>query len=193
MVIRQLIKMNIFINVMKHASSFETFFKEYYSSFCFFANRYVKDTVVAESIVADVALKVWERRDELKNSTALKSYFYSSVRNACLNYIDKEKRKKTRKAKYVSTIEQQEPSFIENIIRTETLAEVEKAVYALPAQCQRVFIKLFFEGKSLSETAQEMKLSVSTIKNQRLRGIKLLRGQLTTMATVVWAIVCFVM
>ena len=177
---------------MKHTSSFETFFKEHYESFCFFANRYLKDRAAVESIVADVALKVWHRREELKHPSALKSYFYSSIRNACLNHIDKEKRKALKKAKYVAIIEQEEPSIIENIIHTETLAEVEKAVYALPLQCQRVFIKLFFEGKSLSETAEEMKLSVSTIKNQRLRGIKLLRNQLATMATIVWAMVFFI-
>ena len=169
--------------------SFEQFYKDHYSSFCFFANRYVNNTTTAEAIVSDVALKVWERKEGLKNPAALKSYFYSSIRNACLNHIIKEKRKAAKKAKYINTMKREEPSFIENIIHTETLSTLEAAVHTLPVQCRRVFIKLFFEGKSLAETAKEMNLTVSTIKNQRLRGIKLLRNQMATMATVVWALI----
>jgi DNA-directed RNA polymerase specialized sigma24 family protein len=37
---------------------------------------------------------------------------------------------------------------------------------------------LYIEGKSLADTAKEMRLSIFTIKSQRQRGIKLLREQL---------------
>ena len=166
---------------------FDTFFKEHYASFCFFANRYVKDTMVAEAIVGDVALKVWERRDGL-NPAVLKSYFYSAIRNACLNHVIKEQRKAAKKARYIRTIQMQEASFEESIIRTETFARLEAAVHTLPPQCRKVFIKLFFEGKSLAQTAEEMNLTVSTIKNQRLRGIKLLRTQMAMVTTIICAL-----
>jgi RNA polymerase sigma-70 factor (ECF subfamily) len=174
---------------MKETSTFfETFFKEHYASFCFFANRYVKDSLATEAIVSDVALKVWKKKKGLKNPNALKSYFYSAVRNGCLNYIAKEKRKAAKKAQYASSVQLAEPSFVENIIRTETLSTLEVAVHTLPPQCRKVFIKLFFEGKSLAQTAEEMNLTISTIKNQRLRGIKLLRTQMTMVTMIICAV-----
>ena len=157
-------------------TSFELFFKDNYKSFCFFASRYLKDSQLAEDIVSDVALKVWGKRDELKSTAALKNYFYTSIRNACLNHITKEKNRKESIDKNAGPLH--ESTILENIIRTETLRELEAAIETLPTQCRNVFIKLFKEGKSLSEAAEEMSLSIFTIKAQRQRGIQLLRKRL---------------
>jgi RNA polymerase sigma-70 factor (family 1) len=172
--------------------SFTTFYHDHYAFFCFFANRFVNNMQEAEDIVGDVAFRVWEKRDELRNDTALKTYFYTSLRNACLNRIGKEKTIAKRESRYVNSIQSEQPSVLENIIRTETLRELETAIHSLPAQCRRVFIHLFVEGKTLSETAEEMQLSLSTIKNQRQRGIQLLRKRLTPTALVFCiAALCF--
>jgi RNA polymerase sigma-70 factor (ECF subfamily) len=45
----------------------------------------------------------------------------------------------------------------------------------LPSECHKVFMKLFVEGKSVVEAAAELKVAVSTVKNQKARGIKILR------------------
>jgi RNA polymerase sigma-70 factor (family 1) len=156
--------------------SFVVLYQQWYTSFCYFANRYVKEPQVAEDIVSDVALKVWEKKDDLKNIVVLKNYFYTSIRNACINYINKEKSRKERINKNAGPL--QESTILENIIRTETLHELELAIENLPTQCRKVFIKLFKEGKTLSEAAEEMGLSIFTIKAQRQRGIQLLRKKL---------------
>jgi RNA polymerase sigma-70 factor (family 1) len=172
--------------------SFTTFYHDHYASFCFFANRFVNNRQEAEDIVGDVAFRVWEKKDELRNDTALKTYFYTSLRNACLNRIGKAKTNAKKESLYVNSIQSEQPSVLENIIRTETLRELETAIHSLPAQCRRVFIHLFVEGKTLSETAEEMQLSLSTIKNQRQRGIQLLRKRLTPTALVFCiAALCF--
>jgi DNA-directed RNA polymerase specialized sigma24 family protein len=43
-----------------------------------------------------------------------------------------------------------------------------------------VFVKLFVEGKSVVEAAAELNVAVSTVKNQKARGIKLLRMRLSS-------------
>lgn len=157
--------------------SFIDFFHKNYSSFCFFANRYISDPIMSTDIVGDVALKILEKKTELENIVSLKSYFYSCIRNACINKLRKEKAQLKNEAAYQACLHDNEQTVLENIIRTETLREVEAAIQALPPQCQKVFLKLFFEGKSLSETAKEMNLSIFTVKAQRQRGIKLLRNR----------------
>lgn len=137
----------------------------------------MNDPVIAEDIVADVALKLWEKKDELENISSFKSYFYTSIRNACINWINKEKSKLKNEAAYQASTFPSEQTTLENIIHTETFRQLEIAIHSLPRQCRRIFIKLFLEGKSLSETAEEMKLSLFTVKAQRQRGIKLLRKQ----------------
>jgi len=159
--------------------SFELLYKSNYVSFCFFANRYLNNSTLAEDIVGDVALKLWEKKEELNKIDAFKSYFYTSIRNACINWIKKEQsRSKNDATAYLPATQWDQQTALENIIRTETFQELETAVHSLPSQCRKVFLKLFIEGKTLSETAEEMELSIFTVKAQRQRGIKLLRKQM---------------
>ncbi|MGN6399893.1 MAG: RNA polymerase sigma-70 factor [Flavisolibacter sp.] len=171
--------------------SFISFYRNHYTSFCFFANRFVNNLVIAEDIVGDIALKLWEKRGELENIGSFKAYFYTSIRNACLNWINKEQSKLKNETAYKASALPIEQTTLENIIRTETFRELETAIHSLPAQCRRIFIKLFIEGKSLSETAEEMKLSLFTVKAQRQRGIKLLRKQLIGPLFFLWIIFLF--
>jgi len=172
-------------------TSFELFFKDNYKSLCFFANRYINDPLIVEDVVGDVAFKVWKKRCELRNDAALKSYFYTSLRNTCLEWISAEKSKGRRKKQYLDSVQLEQSSILENIIRTETLHELELAIQTLPLQCRRVVVKLFVEGKSLSEVAEEMQLSVTTIKSQRQRGIKLLRGRFSLTILFIFAMLVF--
>jgi RNA polymerase sigma-70 factor (ECF subfamily) len=48
----------------------------------------------------------------------------------------------------------------------------------LPTQCGLVFKKFFVEGKDYPTIAEEMKLSISTVRNQKRRALLLLRGRL---------------
>lgn len=166
------------------ANEFNIFYKKYYSSFCSFANRFVNDTVMAEDIVGDVAIKVWEKKGGLRNPNALRSYFYTSIRNTCLTHITDKKKNHVKAAQYKVTMDTYQPSFFENVVRTETFNQLEAAIKTLPGQCKKVFIKHYFEEKSFSEIASEMNLSISTVKNQRLRGIKLLRNKLAPVTTI---------
>jgi RNA polymerase sigma factor (sigma-70 family) len=63
----------------------------------------------------------------------------------------------------------------EKMVTAETIHLLYKAIDELPVQCRKVFTKLYVEGKSVAEAAAEMKVTVSTVKNQKARGIKLLK------------------
>lgn len=170
---------------------FTAFYNQWYASLCYFANRYVNDSLVAEDIVGDVALKLWEKLISLRSEEALKSYFYTSLRNACLDWLAKEKTREKREKRYVSSLPAEESAFTERLIETETLRRLEVAIDSLPAQCRTVFIKLFKEGKSLSEAADEMGLSIFSIKAQRQRGIKLLRERMVNICFILSLFTCF--
>jgi RNA polymerase sigma-70 factor (ECF subfamily) len=159
---------------------FLIFYKKSFNSFCFFANRYLNSHIQAEDIVSEVALRVWEKRFDLQNPNALKTYFYRAIRNACIDALRKEKAMETRFAGFSAPVVENH-NILDNIIYSETLQELESALQKLPPQCKKVCINLFIEGKTLNETAEELQLSINTIKSQRQRGIKLLRHKLTNL------------
>jgi RNA polymerase sigma-70 factor (family 1) len=167
--------------------SFTTFFHDHYSSLCFFANRFVKDPQEAEDIVAEVAVKIWEKRETLEHAAALKNYFYTSIRNACLRFLENKERKTIREedAPYIYPV--QSTNTLENIIRTEMFREVERALDHLPPQCRKVFTKLYIEGKTVAQAAKELQLNTSTVKAHKQRGLVILRKKLSSPGIVMLA------
>lgn len=155
---------------------FAVFYHDHYASFCFFANRFINDTQEAEDIVSEVAIRVWEKLDSIEHEAALKNYFYTSIRHACLRALENKKRKKSKEKEYSLRYLSQPSTGLEFIIRTEMLGEVERLLSNLTPQCRKVFTKLYVEGKTETEAAEELDVSVNTIKFHRKKGLKLLRG-----------------
>ena len=172
-------KLNDFLLSFKEGEEegFTYFFNLHYKPLFYFAGRYIKDNAAAEDIVADSFIKLWAKREIFDSESGLTGYLYRTVYHACLRSLQQEQYKNLHKKSYAGQINITEQDYINNIIKTETLHQLHGAIYKLPAQCRKVFVKLYIEGKSVSETAQEMNLTTSTIKNQKARGLKLLRPE----------------
>jgi RNA polymerase sigma-70 factor (family 1) len=158
---------------------FNHFFNSLYKPLYFFATRYVKDSAAAEDIITDSFIKLWDKREIFETEAGIKGYLYKTVYNASIRWLQNQQRKMFHLSSYAKQNDTTEHSYLNNIIKAETINNLHKAIGHLPAQCKTVFTKLFIEGKSASETAQEMNLTISTIKNQKARGIKLLKTLLS--------------
>lgn len=159
---------------------FNYFFTAYYKPLYFFAFSYIKDEDAAEDIVSESFIKLWDRRKKIKIEVEaqLKSYLYKVVSNACLKELRRRTTDHGRQKEIVLLSDKFDKDCFENMIRAETIHLLHKAIEQLPAQCRTVFRKLYVEGKSVADAAGEMGLTVSTIKNQKARGIKLLKPKL---------------
>ena len=76
----------------KDEKTFERYYKENYKSFFLMSCKYLKDPALAEEIVNDVFLKLWEDGDKIKIESSLKSYIYKAIINRSINVLNKSKR-----------------------------------------------------------------------------------------------------
>ena len=134
---------------------------------------------------------VWNKRERMETEAGLRGYLYKTVYHGCLRWMENEERRvkhleEYRKVKVENEVEEYE----RNLIRTETLRLVHESMEQLPEQCRKVFVKLFIEGKSVKEAAEELRVTVSTINNQKARGLKLLRMKLGFIVCSFWFVVC---
>jgi len=159
-------------------SGFEYFFNALYKAVYLFAFRYVKDKATAEDIISTSFIKLWSKRNIFETEAGIRAYLYRSVYNACIRHLQQTQNRNLHNKTYITQIDTTQQSYIHDIIKAETINNLQKAISHLPEQCKKVFTKLYIEGKSVTETAQEMNLTISTIKNQKARGIKLLRPKL---------------
>ncbi len=147
---------------------FEALFHKYYSLLCDYALTYLEDVNEAEDTVQEVFVYLWNYRKSIIISTSLKSYLYSSVKHRALNVLKHQV--VTRRHSPLLT------EFLENLanenyseLEQEQLEQVRKALKELPDQCRIVFMKSCLEGKKYKEIAEELHISVNTVKTHILK------------------------
>ena len=68
--------------------AYKLFFERYYQLFAHFATKYVSDFAVCEDIVHDVIMDCYVSRRVFNDMDGFKSFFYVSIKNRCLNYLE---------------------------------------------------------------------------------------------------------
>ena len=159
--------------------AFELLFRLYYQPLKKFAAKLLNNTEQAEDLVQEVFVQFWESRNSIKQ-TALKSYFYTIVKNKALNQL----RHLKVQQKHIAEILHTSDEFIETEenneeVKLKLLMSIEK----LPTQCKKVFIMSRMDGLKQKEIAEELNISVKTVKNQIGKALKVLREELKVFYT----------
>lgn len=165
-----------FLTLLKKGdqNAFKIIFDTYYKRLYAFSLQYTEDTFAAEEIVEETLLKLWQKRHKLENIDNLKSYLYSMVRNASIDFLKKEKkfvRLDTKKHDSMSLKEQ-------FVIEEETHAILFQALETLPKKCRTVFELSCLNGAKYKDIAEDLQISINTVKSQRARAIELLKSYL---------------
>lgn len=154
-------------------------FKEYYDRLVYFSLQLIKDKDQAEDLVQDAFIKYWNQRETvIQDPIAIKNFLYSTVRNASLNVIRHNKVVESY-IEFQGSTEPEEPPVIEAIITAEAVAEIHAALQSLPESHRIISIMGYFDGKKNQEIADELGMSVNTVKKQKQRALELMRVQLS--------------
>lgn len=158
--------------------SIENLFNTYYLRLSYFAFKMLDDKAGAEDVAQDAFVKYWTRRGEFPNETTAKTYLYITVRNACLNILRHEGVEKKYLEQQDKTKTQEEEKGLSQIIESEVLGEIHKAIEDLPPGCRQVLKLAYFEKLKNDEIASLLQVSINTVKTQKARALQLLRIKL---------------
>ena len=159
----------------KQTEAFRELFSEFYNSLVLFAMGFVEQQDVAEDIVQETFITVWENKKTFNSYQGLKAYLYELVQNKCTNYL-KHRQVEDKYASYVKTTgEEAEGDY--SLMQEEIYRELYMAVRELPEKCQRVF-ELHLEGKKNDEIAEILGISVLTVKSHKQNAIHILKEKM---------------
>ncbi|WP_455584284.1 RNA polymerase sigma-70 factor [Bacteroides sp.] len=162
--------------------AYKFIFDHYYALMGAIAYEYVEDYYVSQNIVEDVMMSIWEKRDQLNISTSIKSYLLTSVRNRCIDHL----RSQSREAEIFS-IESEigssscyipDQEMFEQIVLSELETKIEEIIQSMPEECKQVFLLSRYREKSYAEIADELHISVNTVKYHIKKALSLLREEL---------------
>ncbi len=156
----------------KQTEAFRELFSEFYNSLVLFAMGFVEQQDVAEDIVQEVFIAVWEREAKYPTYNAFRSFLYNSVKNASLNYL----KHKNVEEKYLASLslENERDDIDLKIMEEELYRLLFKTIDELPDKCRNIFL-LHLEGKGNEEIALLLNLSILTVKTQKKRAMQYIR------------------
>jgi RNA polymerase sigma-70 factor, ECF subfamily len=158
--------------------AFEALFHEYHAALCAFAYRYLGARDLAEEVVQEVFLLVWERRATLEVRTSVRSFLFIAVRNASISYLRHERVVRRREPEVRTVLQALASTEGPDAAGAETIAAVQQAIGRLPARCRLVFTLHREQGLTYTEIAGVLGISPRTVEVQIGRALKSLRHAL---------------
>lgn len=156
----------------KDEEAFEKYYKEHYKVFFFLAFKYVKSAEQAQEIVNDIFVKLWRDGHDLIIEVSLKSYICRAIINRSINALNKNKKdfqnqkELSYRAEKIYEMRQMEESELE--------IRLYRAINQLPEQCKKVFYMSRFKELKQQEIADQLGISIKTVKNHITHALKLL-------------------
>ncbi len=159
-------------------ASFQALFRLLYPSLCLYAGKIAGNNGVAEDIAEEAFIKVWNRRTDFPHFPAIRSFLYTTVRNACFDYLRKQQTQQNAHKWVLPLLQAGVENKMDLLIKTETYRELYTAIEELPERCRKVIVLSFVEGKTGKEVAATLDMEPSTVRSHKNRGIMLLRQRL---------------
>ncbi len=156
--------------------AFTQFYTLFFQKLLLASDKYVKDVFIAEEIVQNVFLKIWEDPAQLEEINSVKAYLYKSVINASINHVNRQKNIEHHHQKIATNLT--EENLIDLDEENELIVLLHNEIDKLPPQCRKVFKLNRFERLKYKEIASMLEISEKTVENHIGTALKTLRKSL---------------
>lgn len=162
--------------------AYEAVYNEFFGILYHLSFQYLHDEKVAEEIVQDTFMKLWEIRTSLNNQINLRNYLYTITKNNCLNYLRNQK----ISMKHLENLKYLEMQFnydaldkIGNYLQFEELRyKIDEAISQLPEEVIETFKLSRFEELSYKQIGEKQGISIKTVEARISKALKILRIEL---------------
>ena len=148
--------------------AFEKIFNAYFNILFTYAHNLLEKPFIAEDIVENVFLKLWERREIIRIKGPLLNYLLASVKNACLDQIKSEHIRRNYRERVIKKALLDENFEFHAIISADPLQEkelkkaIKKSVQNLPTDYRKVFKMSQYYNMTNREIAAKLGISSHT-------------------------------
>jgi RNA polymerase sigma-70 factor (ECF subfamily) len=149
----------------------------YHHKLCVYAYSFTHDHNLSEDIVQNVFMRIWKKRNNLKEDFALNSFLYKSVYNEFIDQYRSQKTVYPLEKKYIEAlndiVENEDDHSLERIIKL-----VKREIQNLPPKCKEIFLLSKEEGLTNIEIAEYKNVSIKSVEAHITKAYSILRSAL---------------
>ncbi len=161
-------------------AAYNTLVRSWAVSLYRFAYVLTSDAQMAEDIVQDVFVYVWERREQIDFSRNIKSYLFQSIRNRALNMLQHVRAQSRVETVVHEATVRTSANDGEIALEEEDLAcMLREALATLPPRTREIFMLHREQGMSYTDIADVLGIGIPTIHNQMSRASKVVQAAIS--------------
>jgi len=147
----------------------------YHKKLCVYAYSLTNDRDLAEDIVQNVFMSIWNNRFKLKEDFVVKSYLYKSVYNEFIDQYRKNKEVLKLDKKYIDALAEVVEEEDENSLN-KLVTIVKREIENLPPKCKQIFLLSKEEGLTNVEIAEYLNVSIKSVEAHITKAFAILRS-----------------
>lgn len=134
---------------------------------------------LAEELVQETMIKVWRRADSFNSQkSSASTWIYTIARNSRIDWFRREARKRVQlEADDFYEPAPENPAYL-SLVQIRNQKSVQENIKLLPQDQLEVITKIYYEGKTHSEVAEELTLPLGTVKSRIRLALKKMNLQL---------------
>lgn len=166
-------------------SNFRHLYTSNYQRAFLFVKRYVNNAVVAEDIVSEVMIKLWQLMKE-KTFDSSEAMLITMLHNSSINYL-KHKQIEMEALEKVTYTQRREmeirisalEDFTPDMMKLSEINEIiKKTLDTLSPMTRDIFVKSRYENMSNKEIAESFNITTKAVEYHITKTLKLMKGQL---------------
>ncbi|WP_443939737.1 RNA polymerase sigma factor [Pedobacter sp. MW01-1-1] len=141
----------------------------------YYIQRTAKSPFLAEDIVHDTFVKLWESRKEIDSSKPFKPYLYTIAKRTLLNVLKRAQHEVTILSEIRKHATATEDTTDQNIAYNESNSLIKEAIQSLTGQPKAVFILCRLNGLTYKQAAAELGITESTVNKHMNKALTLIK------------------
>jgi RNA polymerase sigma-70 factor (family 1) len=158
--------------------AFQKLYQKYHGKLYAHVIKFAKSQSLAQDVLHDVFVKIWENRASLKEELSFQSYLFTMAKNHLLNLLKRASHENSILQEILIHTEKASTVTENTLCYLETRKLLNEAVRKLPPQRKKIFQLCRQEGLSYEEVASQLGISKGTVNSQMVKSLKSIRDYL---------------
>lgn len=176
--------------------AFEEIFFRYYKHLYAIGFKFLKNSDLAEDAIQDIFLKLWDHRHTINEVYSIKNFLSVAMRNHVLNVI-RDHHATIWEHLSFGTEELTGDDTTTNTYQLQEYSTIlEQGLKQLPPQREKIFRLRVFDGLNNEQIAQQLCISINTVKFQFSQATKFIKeylGKHADLESALLALVCLLL
>jgi RNA polymerase sigma factor (sigma-70 family) len=158
-------------------SAYSLIYRKYFFVLFSYGKKISSDNELIKDCIQDLFIKIWNNRENLSDTTSVKYYLFTSLKNKLLDALESPNRRlksdeDVLEFETIETIDSNDDAFYSQKER------IFKAINKLSKHQQKVLEMKFYKNKSNHEIANELGITIQSVYNSVFKTLRSIRKQL---------------